>query len=236
MMTPDRSLAAAIAGMVDRFDIADTLAQLLAACGRAYPSDAVAILVVDERGDLELLSSSSHRADELELLQIQSELGPCVESLARAEPVFAVGRDELVERWGEVGSAIVAAGYAEAHAFPMHWRSQVIGGLNIFVREGHETDRSLGQMYADLATLAVLQTREITSDQLVARLHEAVSSRAVIEQAKGVLAYRHGEDMQSAYDRLTDLAGLAGTSLTAAARDVIERAHRPPTASRSQDG
>lgn len=221
----DRTLAAAVAAMVAHFDVADVLTHLLEACVAAYPAKAVAVLVSDQRGGLQLLSATSHQADELELLQIQSTSGPCVDSLLANEVVVASGT-EMVERWGEIGTAILAAGYDGVHAYPMNWRGEAIGGLNVFVREGTDPDVELGQMFADLATLAVLQANDISADHLVGRVHEAVSSRAAIEQAKGVLAHRLGTDMNAAFVALLAEARRRGQSLTTAAAEVVEDAYR----------
>src|SRR5205085_109120 len=143
-MTIDRSrsermLSGAVAAMVARLDVADALTHLLEACAEAYPAHAAAILVASPRGGLELLSATSHRADQIELLQIQSETGPCVDALSANEQIFAEGPD-MVERWGDIGTAILAAGYGGVHAYPMHWRGKAIGGLNLFVGSGITPD------------------------------------------------------------------------------------------------
>lgn len=223
----DRAIAGAVAAMVARFDVADALVHLLEACAKAYPAKAVAVLVTHPRGGLELLSGTSHQVDEIELLQIQSETGPCVEAVDRNETVTASGA-EMVERWGPIGTAILEAGYDAVHAYPMHWRGTAIGGLNIFVDSDTSPDLELGQMFADLVTLAVLQANDISADQLVARIHEAVSSRAVIEQAKGVLAHRLQADMHIAFTELLAHARQTGQSLTAAAAAVVAQEHRLP--------
>lgn len=225
-MTTERTLADAVAAIVKTHDVADVLATLLDACAAAYPSDAVAVLVRTPKGGLDLLSSTSHRAEELELLQIQSNAGPCVESMDEDTAVFVVGAEELARRFGDVGAAIVEAGYDEAHAFPMHWRGQPIGGLNVFVRSGGPTDRTVGQMFADLATLAVLQSNDLAADQVVARVHEAISARAVVEQAKGVLAQTLGVDLDAAFDHLLAEAEASRRTLTQAAEDLIAAQYR----------
>ena len=229
-MTTDRgpnnqALAGAVAAMVARFDVADAVVHLLEACAKAYPASAVAVLVVNPRGGLELLSATSHRADEIELLQIQSETGPCVDAVTTNERIVASG-SEMVERWGSIGTAILDAGYGAVHAYPMHWRGRPIGGLNIFVDGDTGPDVELGQMFADLVTLAVLHANDISADQLVARIHEAVSSRAIIEQAKGVLAHRLQADMDAAFGELLAESRRNGQSLTAAAQEVVEREYR----------
>jgi hypothetical protein len=221
----NQALAGAVAAMVARFDVADALVHLLEACAKAYPAKAVAVMVANPRGGLELLSATSHRVEEIELLQIQSEIGPCVDAVGRNERILASG-PEMVDRWGPIGTAILDAGYDAVHAYPMHWRGRSIGGLNVFVDGDTEPDVELGQMFADLVTLAVLQANDISADQLVARIHEAVSSRAVIEQAKGVLAHRLQADMHAAFGELLAESRRTGQSLTAAAKEVVGREYR----------
>jgi hypothetical protein len=225
MTTPtDLAIADAVAAMVVEHDVADSLSRVVRACAVAYPSDAVAVLVRDGAGGLELLSSSNHEIDEIELLQIQSDSGPCAESVRAASPVIVTGATALVDRWPDVGQAVVAAGFDAAHAYPMRWRGQTIGGLNLFLRTDATVDQTLGPLFADLATLAVLPSDDASSDHLMSRVHGAVTSRALIEQAKGVLAHRDGLDMPQAYLRLLWEARERKVGLSTAARQLIQEA------------
>ena len=71
----------------------------------------------------------------------------------------------------------------------------------------------LGQAFADIATIAVVHTGYVSRHDALARTKAALSSRNVIEQAKGVLAYRDGLDMAAAYDELKRLTGQSESSL-----------------------
>ena len=63
------------------------------------------------------------------------------------------------------------------------------------------------QALADVATIAVLQHRTMREAQLLnEQLHHAVSSRIVIEQAKGVVAERTGLTMEEAFSQLRTYA------------------------------
>lgn len=53
-----------------------------------------------------------------------------------------------------------------------------------------------------MATLVVVQSTGIPSDQIEARVHEANTARSKVEQAKGILAHVCGIDMSQAYDAL----------------------------------
>ena len=228
MTNDNRLLSDAVAAMGRSDDVADALAHVLAGCVEAYPSAAAAVLVRNGAGSLDLLAASSHRAEELELLQIQHRHGPCVEAMNADAKISAAGREDLIARWGSVGAAIAEAGFVAVHAFPMHWRGTTIGGLNIFATTDQASDPLIGQLFADLATLAVLRRDELREEQLRALIVDAVSARAVIEQAKGVLAYRENLDMDVAYAELVSRARTDGTELTTTARRIVEAQHRNP--------
>jgi transcriptional regulator with GAF, ATPase, and Fis domain len=240
-----QAFADALSALVDEHEVGDVLGRLVQDCARLYPADAVAVMVADAHGALELLSASSHRSQELELLQIQHSTGPCVDAIHENRLVTATGREDLEARWGEVGTAISEAGYHSVRAIPMHWRGRALGGLNVFLaadtRPADDAE-TVGQMFADAATLVVVQSTDVPADQVAARIHEAVSARATVEQAKGVLAYRHGVDMATAYELLTKAAEADSTALSETARRVVLQAHSrssgwpedPPTSRRAR--
>ncbi len=226
--TPADAFGDAAAAMVSEHVVADVLSQLVSDCKSLVSAEAVAIMVVERSHELSLLSSSSHRAAEIEMLQIQRSDGPCVETIRSGVHVSATGADEIIRRWEAVGRAIVESGYQRVDSYPMRWRGRVLGGLNIFrpsVADVGEEAETLAQAFADVATLVVVQSSEIPSDQIAARVHEAIMARAQVEQAKGVLAHLHGIEMAEAYDELRRLAGHNGRSLTQTALDVVREQH-----------
>jgi transcriptional regulator with GAF, ATPase, and Fis domain len=225
-MTAARAYADAVSALVAQHDVADVLVRLVDNCAELFPADAVAVLVSDRSDRLELLSATSHRAEELELLQVQLAAGPCVDAITSGERQSATTAEEIVARWGSVGTAIVAAGFHTVHAFPLHWRGRAFGGLNVFVREASEASAEalqVGQTLADIATLVVVHSSDVPHDQVTARIHEAVTARAAVEQAKGVLAYRNNVDMAEAYRLLLDQVRRSGTTLGEEAHQVVER-------------
>lgn len=226
--TTAQAFGDAAAAMVSEHSVADVLARLLADCAELVGAEAVAILALDSADELSLLSASSHRASELELLQIQRSSGPCVEAIQTGSPVTATGAHDLAHRWSDVGRRISDAGFARVDAFPMQWRGRVLGGLNVFRQSSADVDEEVGTLcraFADVATLVVVQSAEIPADQITARVHDAIMARAQVEQAKGVLAYVHGVDMAEAYEQLRRLASESGRSLTETAINVVREQH-----------
>ena len=66
----------------------------------------------------------------------------------------------------------------------MRWRGTVLGGLNVFRAGPAEADSAtLGQAFADIATLAVIYSMPISAEQAATRLHEALNARDPIQRA-----------------------------------------------------
>lgn len=205
-------------------DVGDVLAGLVAACADALDAGAVALLAYDERGRLSLLSASSHASAELEMLQIQRTAGPCVECIAADLPIETVGGDALVERWAEVGQAIVSAGFESVTALPMRWRGRAIGGLNIFgdvATSLSEERTALGQVFADISAMVIACAGPDTWGRFADSMHSALAAREVVEQAKGVIAYRENVDLGAAHGVLLRRARESGTSLTRTAELIV---------------
>jgi hypothetical protein len=85
----------------------------------------------------------------------------------------------------------------------MRLRGTVLGALNLFHLERGEmrtADLEAGQALADVATIAILQHRAVQETQLLnEQLAEALNSRIVIEQAKGMVAESASLDMEQAF-------------------------------------
>jgi hypothetical protein len=224
------AFADAAAALVGEPDVADVLHHLVSDCAEVMGADAVAILARDGSGELSLLSATSHRVSELEMLQVQRSAGPCIDVLETNEALAVSGTDQLVERWHDVGQAITQAGFVSVESFPMRWRGVALGGLNVFweTQQSASQDAAVGQAFANIATLTVIHSVPISIDEASGRLHGALSARELVEQAKGVIAHVDNLDMSSAYDSLIQRAGTSGETLTETALNVIRAQLRSP--------
>ncbi|GEM00042.1 ANTAR domain-containing protein [Cellulomonas terrae] len=225
--TSAQALADVASALVEDHEITSLLARLVSDCAQLLPADAAAFLVRTADGGFELLSATSHRVDELELYQAQRTTGPCADATRTGGPTSAVGRVRIVDRWPDVGQEIVDAGFGSVHAYPMHWRGHAIGGLNLFAVAEEELSAASGvlaQSFADFATLAIVQPVALADDDLAERVSAALEGRAVVEQAKGVLAFQLGLDMAAAYDELLARSATNGTTLAQVARNVVRAA------------
>ncbi len=86
-----------------------------------------------------------------------------------------------------------------------------------------DDDLAVAQALADVATIAVLQHRAATEAQILNdQLNQALSSRIVIEQAKGMIAEREGLDMPTAFARLRRHARNHNLRLAAVAASITD--------------
>ncbi|MCW2607959.1 MAG: two-component system response regulator [Frankiales bacterium] len=212
--------------LVDDYDVVDLMDQLVVASVSLFDIAAAGLLLIDQRGGLQVVASSSQEAQVLELFQLQSDEGPCLDCIRGGAVVTVADLHAERSRWPRFAAAAAAGGFTSVHAVPLRLRQDVIGGLNLFGSQRaamtpHE--QRLAQALADVATIGVLQQRSAHRAGLLAeQLQTALDSRVAIEQAKGVLAQHGGLDMESAYRALRGYARDHNLKLSALAQSVVQ--------------
>jgi GAF domain-containing protein len=140
--------------------------------------------------------------------------------------VFSEDLEADEDRWPQFAPAALQRGFRSVQALPMRVRGETIGAMNLFRSEPGrlgEPDLSLGQGMADIAAVAVLQERAVRESRgVIAGLQGALSSRVVIEQAKGMLAESARIDVDEAFVRLRSHARDHNLRLSNVARDLID--------------
>jgi AmiR/NasT family two-component response regulator len=85
-------------------------------------------------------------------------------------------------------------------------------------------EQRLAQALADIATIGLLQQRAVSrANTLAEQLQNALTSRVVIEQAKGVLAEYGGVDMETAFGLMRGFARSSNERLSDVAHSVVRR-------------
>jgi transcriptional regulator with GAF, ATPase, and Fis domain len=188
--------------VVDEFELDHFLNLLADRCVRLLDVSAAGLSLVDEGGRTNAAGASDDRTMVLALL----EDGPGPACCRSGAPVVVPDLARTALRWPEFTKTATAAGYAAAHAVPMRLRANVVGALTLFRAAPGEIDKvtdRVAQAMADLATIGLVQVRELRRQQdLAAQLQHALSSRIVIEQAKGVTGERLGLGMDAAFEAL----------------------------------
>jgi hypothetical protein len=212
--------------LVDDFDVIDFLHTLAERCVQLLDVDAAGLMLADSRGQLHAAAASSENARLLELFELQSNAGPCMDAFRTGAPVVNADLAVCQERWPNFAEAARATGFVSVHALPLRLRTAVIGALNLFVaRPGplSGADARTGQALADVATIGILAQRTVQQSELLsAQLKHALDSRVIIEQAKGMLAERRRITVDAAFVLLRSHARNHNLRLSDLARHVAE--------------
>jgi transcriptional regulator with GAF, ATPase, and Fis domain len=212
--------------LVDDFDLMDFLHLLTDRCVHLLGVSAAGLLLTDQRGALQLVAASTEQTRLLELFQVQTDQGPCVDCFRTGQPVAVADLAEAAGRWPRFVAAARETGFAAVHALPMRLRTDIIGALNLFSVEPGDLDPAtvrLGQALADIATIGLLQARTIRQrDALAEQLQTALNTRVLIEQAKGVIAERRHLDMDQSFALLRNSARGHNRRLSDLARAVVD--------------
>lgn len=181
------------------------------------------------------MASSNETAHLLELFELQNQEGPCLDCYRTGEQQI----NQPLDRWPRFGSEARRLGFTTVHALPMRLRGSVIGAVNLFVT-GPATlapaDVEVGQALADVATVGLLQERSVREARVLSeQLQAALTSRVVIEQAKGMLAQSLDVEMDTAFGHLRTYARDRNHRLVDVANALLDRSLdveelRPPPA------
>ena len=214
--------------LVDDFDLVELLTLCAHRCVETIDVSAAGLMLVSPGGDLRVVASSSEAARIVELFEIQGAEGPCVDCYRTGTAVFGESVAEITSRWPSFARVAIDVGFQSVHAIPMRLRGKVVGALNLFRQEAGSlspADVLAAQALADVSTIAILQYEAGRHAQIVNdQLHNALTSRIMIEQAKGIVSERLGVDMEGSFSTLRRYARSHNSRLVDVARDVINGA------------
>jgi GAF domain-containing protein len=211
--------------LVDHFDVIDLLTLLSDRCVEALDVDAAGVLLASPGGELQFVASSSESMRVLELFQIQTNEGPCVDCYRSGAPVVNVALGETNGRWPLFTPRALAHGFHSVHSLPLRLRGRTIGALNLFrTLQGPmgDDDVAAAQGLAHVATIAILQHRALfDATTLNDQLENALTSRIIIEQAKGIITEATHCGMDQAFGRLRAHSRNHNEGLTGLASAIV---------------
>ncbi|WP_370326097.1 diguanylate cyclase [Euzebya sp.] len=174
-------------------------------CTELLPVDGAGVLLLDD-GELTVATTNSPLGDAAEALEAELGDGPCTEAIRTSRPVSVPDLQDAVGRYPTFAPRALAAGIRSVHGVPLMSHEDLVGSLDLIAATPltiSEHQLETVQMLADVA-VAYIVTAQLHQEQtrLATQLQHALQSRVVIEQAKGLLAERHGEPPDAAFERL----------------------------------
>jgi hypothetical protein len=191
--------------------VAGALSHVVHAAAEVVPgADLVSVTLRSKDGTLTTPVETEPVAVELDELQYSFGQGPCFDAAREPGPAFTWRGDLAVSPdWPKFGPAAAERGYHSvlSTALLPATSPRLSGALNIYARRRDEfTDQTAGAralLLATHASLALATTEAVRLAELrEAQLRQALDSRDVIGQAKGILMHRRGISADDAFDLL----------------------------------
>ena len=218
--------------LVRDFDVTDLFDRLTGACVELLDAATAGLMLADREGTLQLMASSSAAMRRLETFEVTHREGPCLDSFRHHRQISVDLREAAAQQlWPRFTAEALEMGFTGVQALPMRLRETTIGALNVFHTgtgrlSAHDT--ALAQALADIATIAILQRRALSSsEELAGQLQTALNERIVIEQVKGLLAERGQLEIDEAFVVLRDYCRSTRLPLTATARELLTGVRDP---------
>jgi GAF domain-containing protein len=182
-------------------------------------------------GDVSTVGATDQRLIDLDDAQYAAG-GPCIETLDQPDPIFLEDAAASDERWQHFAETARHLGVKSSLSVHVPTDSaEVAASLNLYARERVElSDRQLrlALSYGEQLAATLQSVDAYKSASMLARnMAEAMRSRAVIEQAKGILMADERINEAEAFQRLTKLSQHANLKVRDVARRLVDDRSRP---------
>ncbi len=163
--------------------------------------------------------------------------GPCVSAVTHGR-TFLSGNLGGEGQWPRFGPRVGRLGVHSALSLPLLLPGQVLGALNVYAHDRDVFDThavTMGEAFSPQAAVSAHNAQLLDqAERLVAQLQQALTSRAEIDQALGVVMSRTGATAQEAFDTLRTQSQTRSVKLNDIAHEVLGQAIRRARAQHTQ--
>ena len=205
---------------------------------RAIPGADGAGLTLLQDGSSDTIVATADFVRAVDDIQYGLGEGPCIMAAAGGVTVRSgsLGADHT---WPRFGPRVSRLGVHSALSLPLIGSEGVLGAMNIYAHRHDAFDEraaELGEAYAVPAAISVQNAQVLAQALLLAaQLETALGSRAVIDQAIGVLMARSGYTPAEAFARLRVFSQHENRKLSVVAQDVVNQAAGRARAQHTED-
>lgn len=181
------------------------------------------ISVVTARRRVASRAPSGELPRRVDKLQAETGEGPCMDA-AYEQQTVRVPDMAHERRWPRFAPAALAAGAASMLSFQLYVERDDLGALNLYSRQPNAFDdesEQVGLMFAAHAAIAYAHAAKAS------HLGQAVASRDLIGQAKGILMERYKINGDQAFRLLTRLSQDANRKLRDVAEELVHSGELP---------
>jgi GAF domain-containing protein len=224
-----------VAGLIsDARGVTELLAEVAEFAVQAIPGvNGAGVVLIDAgegRPSVQTSASTAEFVDEIDRVQYADlNEGPgvtCVQS-RRATISGSLGSDK---RWPHFGGRVARMGVHSVMSLPLMVGEDLIGAINSYANDrdsfGEHAVR-LGSQFAGPAAVSIYNAQLLAgARERTEQLQRALDSRAVIDQAIGIVRSRAGVGAQVAFDRLIRMSQTENVKLHVVAERLVDEAVR----------
>jgi len=189
---------------------------------RVLPGEPVTSVTIVADARSSTVAASGPLALELDQVQYAQNSGPCLEAALSGQLVELLDT-RADDRWGEFPRLAAERGCRGVLSFPLPPQELITGGLNVYARTSQPLDERTRDMVARFAAYAVVPVSNMylyeSAVERAEHLRAALDSRAVIDQAKGILMERFKLSADQAFTVLAQVSMERNTKV----RDIAAR-------------
>ncbi|WP_436529675.1 GAF and ANTAR domain-containing protein [Actinoplanes sp. HUAS TT8] len=210
-------------------DLEGVLATVADLAQRTVPgAHEVSVTLIRDRGP-HTVASTGTAADHIDKWQYERGSGPCLDACRERSTLLVddVGAERRWPGWEAVAGAV---GINSALSVGLPIRERVAGALNIYATSISNFDDDaivLAETFASYAAVALANAHLYdTTVTLANHMQAAMESRAVIEQAKGIIMGQRHCSPDEAFAILSRASQESNRKLREVAADLVGRAQR----------
>ena len=204
--------------------VMETIARLTK---RTVPGASEVSVTLLERGHAKTVAFTGELAMDLDERQYQRGYGPCLDSIAGGEPIV-INDMSSDHRWRDWAVEAVDRGAGSSLSIPVPVQREVMAALNIYSTGQDVFDHDsveLAKTFSSYAGVALANMHLYQAQgQMAEQLQTAMESRAVIEQAKGILMGQRRCGSEEAFNILIKLSQDSNRKLREVAQALVDQA------------
>jgi len=212
-----------------RLELEDTLTKVATFAVHAIPgADGAGLTLIEARRSDTIVATDDFVRD-VDAIQYSLGEGPCINA-ANEKRTYTSGSLGGESRWPRFGPRVARLGVHSVLSLPLITPDGVFGAMNVYAKEKGAFDEhaiAIGELFSTPAAIAVENAQVLAqAKRLAANLQAALVSRAVIDQALGIIMSRTGGTAEEAFDRLRSRSQAEHTKVSAVAQSVVDAAVR----------
>jgi GAF domain-containing protein len=215
--------------MLGEQPLSATLERVAELAKQTIPGAAEVSVTLMEGGEVASVAFTGPLAVQLDERQYEAGFGPCMDA-ATSGRTITIDDTARSPSYPDFGRMAARKGIRHTMSIGLPVQRQTIGALNVYGADDTPFDdakQELATAFASYAAVAVANAGVYASTAtLAANLQRALDSRAVIDQAKGILMGRHGMSAEQAFDLLSKESQLANRKLRDIAEDLVDEVQR----------